>query len=328
MSPFLEKLSEGAVGCGLADRRILVAVSGGADSVALLIGLNQLQTKLNLEIHVAHLDHSLRERSGADAEWVGRLCDRLGHTLIAERRDVGSLAERAAVGLEEMARRVRYGFLFDVANRTATSAVVVGHQANDQAETVLHHIVRGTGIAGLRGMLPTRQLGDGILLMRPLLNIDRTQIATFLANEPQDFLADESNDELTFTRNRIRNQLIPFLSREFNPQVVSALQRLAVQASDVEVMLDELADRILQRAILERTPSVIRLDCREFTAQPRHLTRHCFVRLWVMNEWPRRKMTAEKWEQLAASPNSDQALMLPGRVRVERRGDLLFLQMR
>jgi tRNA(Ile)-lysidine synthase len=325
MSPFIEQLEAGAVTCGLADCRTLVAVSGGADSVALLIGLDRLRMKLNLEIHVAHLDHGLRHESTADAEWVARLCRRLGHELIIERIEISGLAKDASIGLEEMARRVRYGFLQEIASRSLASSISVAHHADDQAETVLHHIVRGTGIVGLRGMLPARRIGDGILLMRPMLNIGRPHIEAFLADEGQDYLADESNFDLVFTRNRIRHELIPFLT-QFNPQVVPALQRLASQAGEIEDMLDELASRILQRAILEQSPNVIRLDCREFTEQPRHLIRHCFVQLWTMNEWPRQKMTAGKWEQLAGSVESDRAIMLPGQIVVQRRGDLMFLQ--
>jgi len=326
MASFLEQMTTDAIGCGLTNCRALVGVSGGADSVALLIGLDRLRNTLGLELHVAHLDHGLRNLSASDVKWVTRLCERLGYRLTVERRDIANLAADATVGLEEMARRVRYEFLHEIARRESMSAIAVAHHADDQAETVLHHIVRGTGLVGLRGMLPIREIADGIRLVRPMLNIGRQQIEAFLAAEGQDFLTDESNIDVTLTRNRIRHELMPILSRQFNPQVSSALRRLASQAGDVEEMLDELAKRILQRAILEQSPGVIRLSCREFANEPRHLIRHCFLRLWAMNDWPRQKMSAEKWNQLAEIIDSDGSVSLPGQIVVQRRGDLMFLQ--
>lgn len=204
-----------------AGDRVLVALSGGPDSVALLHLLVGVSRRLNLELHAAHLDHALRNESREDARFVAGLCSSLDIPLVVERRDVAALARLHRQGLEEAAREQRRRFLLATARKLCCSAIALGHHRGDQAETVLHRLLRGTGPAGLAAMRP--KSGPFI---RPLLSFSREQILTFLSEQGHAFLEDSSNLERRFTRNRIRLDLLPLL-REFNPRVEEHLAGLA-----------------------------------------------------------------------------------------------------
>src|SRR5713226_8039531 len=157
-----------------ANARVVVAVSGGADSVALLLSLNELieSKKLRLKLFVTHLDHALRKNAKADARWVKALAKQLGYESLARRVDVKALAASTGDNLEQAARRARYKFLADVAKKKRASLVLTAHTMDDQTETVLLNLLRGSGMDGLSGMEPARRLGEGseIILARPLLS--------------------------------------------------------------------------------------------------------------------------------------------------------------
>jgi tRNA(Ile)-lysidine synthase len=208
--------------------RVLVALSGGPDSVALLHLLVGASRRLNLELHAAHLDHALRDESREDARFVAGLCSSLGIPLVVERRDVASLARLHRQGFEEAARDQRRRFLLDTARKLGCAAIALGHHRGDQAETVLHRLLRGAGPAGLAAMRPRNGL-----FIRPLLSFSRKQIVTFLAEQGHAFVEDASNRERRFTRNRIRMDLLPLL-REFNPRVEEHLAGLARRLAEDE----------------------------------------------------------------------------------------------
>jgi tRNA(Ile)-lysidine synthase len=331
MNSLPDKLKSAITNCGLRGSRALVGVSGGADSVALLRGLCELQVEQHLEIIAAHLNHQLRgERSCDDATWVEALCAQLGVRLILESRNIAETAEQRGHGLEETARQQRYEFLSLAAEREGCSHVAVAHTADDQAETILHHVLRGTGIAGLSGMSMTRPLDDALQLVRPLLEVTRADVETYLKGIGQDFRTDDSNTELSFTRNRIRHSLLPSLKREFNPQVEQALLRLGRQAADVRAMTEELAGRLLDSALIEKNEMICRIDCTRFTGEPVHLVRECFSLLWKRQNWPRKRMGFADWNRLATMIRADQtdgsADTLPGHIEAARRGTLLVLR--
>ena len=173
------------------------------------------------------------------------LCDDLSIPLQVERQSVGELAAAAGDGLEETARKVRYEFLQRVAEQQRCSRIALAHTSDDQVETILHHVLRGTGLSGLSGMPATRDVGGGISIVRPLLAIERTTIETYLTEINQDFRIDATNRDLRFTRNRIRRTLLPLLESEFNPQVRAAVLRLGNQARQSHETIDDLAARLL-----------------------------------------------------------------------------------
>ncbi len=284
-----------------------------------------LRQAMGLALHVMHLDHQLREESAADAAWVASLCQRFDVPFTIARPD-GDL-RAAGVGMEEAARDARYAAFIRTAQATGSALILVAHTADDQAETVLHHIVRGTGLRGLAGIPETRLLCEGVTLWRPLLTAKRSELRDYLASLPQEFRVDQTNDDVKLTRNRLRHEVLPLLEREFNPRVVEALTRLAQQASETHQWLAAEAQAALAMALIDRQPDQVRLDRKALNILPPILLRECFVQIWSEQKWPRQGMTAAHWQMLcemipdAGSASSD----LPGGITVRRRAAMLVL---
>ena len=229
---------------------VVVAVSGGADSLCLLHALHHLSAGLGLSLHVAHLNHMLRGvESQGDAAFVAAQAHTLGLPLTVEARDVAAHRDDRRCSLEEAAREVRYRFLREVASHTGARAVLTGHTQDDAVETIMLHILRGSGVHGLRGLetiasypLAWRQRAeqDAPLLVRPLLEVSRHNAREYcrvLGLEPRE---DTSNDSIAYMRNRIRLQLLPSM-RELNPRVDDALLRLAKLAAEDDEQLTHAA---------------------------------------------------------------------------------------
>ncbi|MDB5387855.1 MAG: tilS [Planctomycetaceae bacterium] len=325
-SDFVSALKIGCEACRTRGSRILVAVSGGADSVALLRGLTALRESLELEIHVGHLNHLLRgDASDADADWVLTLSRNLGLPCHLGTRSVLSMAELGKQGLEGAARMARRQFLAQVARENECTQIAVAHTSDDQVETILHHIIRGTGFAGLAGMQPL-DFGSPVPFVRPMLAINRQQVESFLAILGQDFRTDMTNQDTDLTRNRIRHELLPTLEREYNPQVRQALLRLGQQARDVHSDERDLSEQLLSESLLESSPQLCRLLCEPFQNQPPHRIRECFVGLWKKQNWPRQQMGFRDWNRLVELLQQPEGAMdLPGRIHVRRRGGLLVI---
>lgn len=309
----ISKLTEALDALALSGR-ILVAVSGGADSVALLRGLVELAAERSIEPVVAHLDHGLRAESADDAAWVRSLAESLRLECHVERRDVAALAKARGTGIEETARDARYEFLRATAENTGCPAIALAHTADDQAETILHHIVRGTGLAGLRGMPRERPLGDGVRIVRPLLDVTRATIEAYLANLGQDYHEDPTNADSVFTRNRIRNTLLPMLESEFNPKVRTALLRLGEQAASASEAIDTLAAEHLEAALISASPTEVQLDSTRLRTASDHVLRAAFVTLWRHHHWPRQRMGFADWQRLVDIVRTGGAVDLPGGV--------------
>ena len=312
----------------LAGSRLLVAVSGGADSVCLLHLLATLRDVTGITLHVAHLNHQLRgSQSDDDASWVAARCGELQVPATIEVADVGLAARTGGRGVEETARDLRYRFLRQTARRLHCPAVATAHTADDQAETILHHIVRGTGLRGLRGMPAQRSLDENTRLVRPLLEVTRGQIEAWLERHQVPFRTDATNADTTLTRNRIRHQLLPMLREEFNPDVSSALLRLGQQAAQTQAAVEFAAEALLQQCMLERSPDRIELQCGPLAGVPRHLVRACFVLLWQTSNWPQAAWAFRDWDRLAALAAGEAvgSVSLPGRVQATRRADRLQL---
>lgn len=331
---FVTKLSDGMRRCECRESLLVVAVSGGADSVALLRGLMWLRASHSLSLRVAHLNHQLRDADAdADADWVRRLCQSLNIPCDVETRNVAALAEARHVGIEEAAREARYQFLAQVARDHGANAVAVAHSLDDQAETVLHHIVRGTGLSGLRGMSWSRELvttsdEPALRLIRPMLGIHRAEVEEFLADLKQEFRQDVTNDDVTWTRNRLRREVLPALARDINPRAREHLCRLAEQAADAEEAIRFAAEQLCIVARLDQSTDPVRLRVTEFAHQPRAIIREAFVRLWWSLKWDRRAMTFDHWQTLADMTQLDgpTSTNLPGNLVARRRGQLLAIE--
>ncbi len=305
----------------------LVAVSGGADSIALLRGLAALQTPSPGRLVVVHFNHQLRgEQSDLDEAFVADLAKRLDLPFVAGRGDGAAIASRGD-SVEASARAARYQFFEAVAGQHGARYALMAHTADDQAETILHRIVRGTGLEGLAGIPRVRRLSPLTTIVRPLLDVRRSEVLHYLAQLGQDFREDESNVDSRFTRNRLRHELLPQLAREYNPQVVDALLRLGELAGDVDAIVDERLQQVLAAAIVRQTPHELQFDVAQLALQPSSIVRMALVRAWRGQAWPLQQMGFEKWQSLAAltiAPE-DGVLNLPGNVRAQKQGEQLWL---
>lgn len=265
-------IAAGKLGRDLGQETLIVAVSGGPDSLALLRGLRQ--QILPRQLVVAHLDHQLRPESTTEAAYVAELAEQWGHPFIGDEVDVGQLAARKSLTLEEAARLARYGFLANTAAAHDARVVVTGHHRGDQAETVLMHIIRGSGLGGLRGMealspLPGR---PELLLWRPLLEVDGTTLSAACAEQGLKPVNDPSNDDPRFLRNRIRHELLPLL-KEMNSQIESRLTTLAEVAGSELDLLAGVVDDAWRRVMLEEGNGWARLDWQAWQELPLVLRR-------------------------------------------------------
>ncbi|MEZ6112062.1 MAG: tRNA lysidine(34) synthetase TilS [Pirellulaceae bacterium] len=243
------------------DVRVVLAVSGGADSVALLRAMSALKTAGAGSLVVAHFNHALRgDESDEDERFVARLAKELAAECFVERADHATrrLDERAATAenvddaslaaSEATSRAARYDFLIRVAQRSGARYVVTAHTLDDQAETVLHRIVRGTGLNGLRGIRRVRPLTPDVSLIRPLLSVRRSQVVAYLKKLGQAFRTDATNEQPVYTRNRIRLELLPLLAANYNSQITDSLVRLAELAGEACDVIQPLVEHTLGSA--------------------------------------------------------------------------------
>lgn len=272
----------------------LVGVSGGSDSVALLRLLHELAPRLELDLTVAHLDHGARgEAARADAAFVANLAAALGRPFV-----LGRWQPTRTAHFEADARRARHDWLGETAVAVGASVVALGHTRDDQAETVLHRVVRGTGLRGLAGIPDCRPLRAGISLVRPLLVCSRQQLRDYLAAREQSFRDDASNADLARTRARIRHDLLPRLAADYNPRVVDALVRLAQHAASADDVLQHEAAIVASEAVESAsTTRVVLLRARLLTV-PAVVRGEVLRRVWRAAGWPEGQMSASRWQRL------------------------------
>ncbi|WP_376788826.1 tRNA lysidine(34) synthetase TilS [Thermoflexus sp.] len=262
---------------------VVVGVSGGPDSLCLLDVLRDLAPEFGITVHVAHLHHGLRgAEADADAAFVAELARAWGLPCTVERMDVHALAEQEGLSLEEAARQARYTFLAEVAARVGSHTIAVAHHADDQVETVLMHLLRGSGLAGLRGMRPRmplpeyhgllRQPPEGLWLVRPLLGIWRREIEAYLQAKRLTPRFDRSNLDLTFFRNRLRHEVLPFLER-LNPRLRETWWRMAeALAADYE-FLEQTLRQVWPTVVVSEEPERIVFDLARWRSLPLSLRR-------------------------------------------------------
>lgn len=304
--------------------RGLIAVSGGPDSVALL----RLVHAAGRDVHVAHVNHGLRgAESDADEAFVRDLAEQLGVPCTVARLPPSG---RSAVGpgqsrnLEAAARRLRYAWLAELARQIGATWVATGHTADDQAETVLFHLLRGTGLRGLRGIAPRRLLAPGVELVRPLLAQRRADLRAWLHELGQTYRTDSSNNDPRFTRNRLRLEVLPLLTRTVHAHAVEHLARLAAQARQVQRELTRQARRLLGRCERPRAGEIVILDRQHLGAQSQTRVTEMLLVLFDREGWPRGRMTMRLWQQAAAVCRGKAAAMhLPGGLMVRSAGSVV-----
>jgi tRNA(Ile)-lysidine synthase len=305
-----------------AGETLVVGLSGGADSVALLDALVALEERRGFRSVGAHLDHGLRPESIEDVAFCRSLCERLGIPFHTAAADVRSRARREPGGLEQAARRERYRFLHRVRKETEAVAIAVAHTRDDQAETLLLRLLRGAGATGLGGMRARRGR-----ILRPLLGISREQVLTHLGERGLTWREDATNRDLGHLRNRIRHELMPYLEARFNPALRRGLARTAGLLADEAAYLRREADALLDRisraegeeivleraALAEAPPAIARVAVRQALRRAGGLARVGAVHV-------------ESVLALARSPDpSGRLLPLPGGREVRYRHDELRL---
>ncbi len=253
---------------------VVIGVSGGPDSLCLLHLLCRLRPRYELNLHVAHLHHGMRgAEADADAEYVRALAADWGLPSTAQQIDIPALARDHRLALEEAARRARYAFLCRVAEEVGARTIAVGHNADDQTETILMHWLRGSGLAGLRGMLPLTNLGDYRLfealepqfsaprlqpgfsdfrLIRPLLQVTRTEIEDYCDLHGLEPRFDRSNLDTTYFRNWMRHRVLPLLA-EHNPNISEVIRRSATVIADDYALLRSLLEDTWSRVVVEES---------------------------------------------------------------------------
>ncbi len=315
---------------------VLLAVSGGADSTAMLrcFAACAAHSPANPEakhaaIHVAHVNHALRgNESDDDARFVRRLATDFGFAYHETRLTAESFAADDSGSFEAAARKLRYDFLQRTAEQNSLRHVAVAHNADDQAETILHRIIRGTGVAGLAGIPPVRPLGEAVTLIRPMLPFSRRRILAYLDAVRQPFRTDSTNAESHHTRNKIRNDLLPRLASGYNHAVVDALVRLGAQAAEWSAHSRSQTESLYDLAVICR-PRLVTVQVEPLVDVPPLLLRELFVMIWSRQHWHLREMTFAQWERLAemirqpsASPKKQD---FPGHVTAERAASQLIL---
>jgi len=315
--------------------RVGVGVSGGADSVALLRLLHGLRDRFGIVLQVLHFNHKLRGRaSDADEKFVGKLAAHFGLEFHSAHADVARLAKRSRRNLEDVGRRARYEWFAQIAKEMHLALVATAHTADDQAETVLAHLLRGTGLAGLAGIHPVAGK-----VFRPLLSFRRSALRSYLKTLRQPWREDISNRDTQRTRARIRRELIPLLEKRFQPLTVEHLAALASRALENEALVAALSEKA-RASFVSILPSGARIATKDLLApfpveDPaalRALSSRLILDLAAQRKPRSGQLTAQHVQairHLAEHGEPGKQLELPGGLRIRRERDaLLFFSSR
>ena len=244
--------------------KLVLAVSGGPDSMSMLNILNELKNDkvINFEISVAHVNHMIREEAKEDEEYVKEYCSQKNIHFYSKSIDVQKLANNNKVGTEEAGRYARYEFFDEILKITESNKVVVAHNKNDKAETIIMNIMRGSGIIGLKWIEPKK--GKYI---RPLIECERFEIEDYCKKEKLNPKIDKTNFENVYTRNKIRNIVIPYVKKEFNPNIIETLNRLSELVVDEENYIIKQVERIYKEILISENEKEIIIDLKSFNKQ-------------------------------------------------------------
>ena len=243
--------------------KIVIAVSGGPDSMCLLDVLRKLKEKLKIEIVVAHVNHSIREEADSETLYIKEYCNKHDIEIYIKKENVIELAKKDKIGLEEEGRKVRYKFFDEVLEKANANKIAIAHNMNDKAETVLMNIIRGSGSLGLKGIEPKRDEK----YIRPLIEIQRSEIEEYCRINKLDPKHDKSNDDNTYTRNRVRNVLIPFLKENFNPNIINGINKLSIIITEEQNYLEKIVNNIYNDVKIEEKPKTIVLELKKFNKE-------------------------------------------------------------
>lgn len=261
--------------------KIVIGVSGGPDSMCLLDSLYSLKRELQIEIFVAHINHMIRKEADEDTQYVEKYCNEKNIEIFIKKADVTKLSKEQKIGTEEMGRIVRYDFFEEVANKVGANKIATAHNANDNAETVLMNLLRGSGVSGLKGIEIKRkqnkdncdkkinQMSQTIEYIRPIRECTRQEIEEYCNKSNLNPKIDKTNSENIYNRNKIRNLLIPYLKKEFNPNILEGLNRLSDIAREEEEYFDEIIQEKYEKLQIGENEKEVILDLKEFNLLPK-----------------------------------------------------------
>lgn len=239
--------------------KVVVGVSGGPDSICLLHVLYTLKQELGIEIFVAHINHMIREAADSETQYVQNFCKKLGIKCFVKKENVTYLAKQQKKGTEEIGRQIRYEFFNEILTETDSNKIATAHNSNDRAETVILNILRGSGISGLKGIEVMREQK----YIRPLIDINRTDIEKYCKENGLNPRYDESNDENIYSRNKVRNIIIPYIKKEFNPNIIKTINRLSAVATEENEYIQKIVKKEYCQMATKENENII-LDLKKF----------------------------------------------------------------
>ena len=242
--------------------KVIAAVSGGPDSIAMLDILYKIQKdkKIDFEIVVAHVNHQIREEADEDEKYVQDYCKKNEIKCYIKRIDVINYANNNKIGLEEAGRKVRYEFFDEIMLKENANKIAIAHNKNDKAETIIMNVLRGSGLAGLKGIEPIRENK----YIRPIIKCERTEIEKYCEENNLNPRIDKTNFDNEYTRNKIRNIVLPYIKNEFNPNIVETINRLSEVVSETEEYLKTETTKIYNELKISEESKLIRINLKEF----------------------------------------------------------------
>ena len=248
---------------------VIVALSGGPDSVCLLNVLNEIKDEYGIKLYAAHLNHKIRGMEAQkDAVFCVRTCDEMGVVCFVKAYDVPAYSKENGLSIEEGARKLRYNMFFELKESLGAQTIAVAHNLDDQAETVLMRMMRGTGLEGLKGMDYKRE--DGII--RPLIDVTRSEIEEHIKDNEIEFRIDESNLEEVYSRNKVRLSLIPYIEKNFNPNIKKALSRMSRLLGDDCGYMNAIAKEHFERLCRKNSGNSVKMDAKELCGLHRSIS--------------------------------------------------------
>ena len=251
---------------------IVVGVSGGPDSMTLLSILLKLKEEFNLKIYVAHVNHMLRENAIKDEEYVKEFCKKNNIEMFIKKANISEIAKKEKIGFEEAGRNARYNFFEEILKNTESNKIAIAHNLNDKVETIIMNTLRGSGVSGLKGIEPKRKK-----YIRPLIEIERHEIEKYCIENEINPRHDESNDDNTYTRNKIRNIIIPYIRNEFNPNIIKTLNRLSEIIKEEDEYVQSKTEKIFKEILLTNEKNKIELDPRKFNDQEKVIQKNLIL---------------------------------------------------
>ena len=244
--------------------KLVIGVSGGPDSITLLNVLLEIKNEkaINFEMVVCHVNHMLREEAVQDEEYVLEFCKKYNIECFIKRIEVEKIARQEKIGTEEAGRNARYEFFNEILEKTKSNKIATAHTANDNAETVLMNIIRGSGTAGLKGIEVKRDN-----LIRPLINSSREEIEEYCKTNNLNARIDKTNFENIYTRNKVRNMLIPYIKENFNPNIIEGLNRLSDLSKQENEYLEKVTAKAYKYILIEEQKNQIIIDLNKFNSQ-------------------------------------------------------------